>query len=129
MLDLERLGFHTISVYLLLHNAIFIASILFNAQSWSNMSDKNIDQIAVIQRKFLKQILKVPQSTANSVVYLELGIMPLKFEVHKRQLTFLHHVVNLVEDDPVRKMWKITRLQDYKVFFLTHNPSTIKIQK
>ena len=50
--------------------------------------------------------MKVKQAVANSVVYLELGILPIEYEVHKRQLSFLHHIIHLDEEDPVRKMWE-----------------------
>ena len=100
------LGIHTVNVYLLLHNAIFLASILFNAQAWSNISNKNVQQITTIQLKFLKKMMKARPSTANSFVFLELGTLPMKYELHKRQLSFLHHIIQLDEDDPVRLIWK-----------------------
>jgi hypothetical protein len=100
------LGVHTISVYLLLHNAIFLASILFNSQAWSNISEKNLEQLTITQLKFLKKSMKARPSTANSFVFLEMGTLPIKYELHKRQLSFLHHIVHLDDDDPVRKMWK-----------------------
>ena len=33
----------------------------------------------------------------------------MKYEVHKRQLSFLHHIIHLNEDDPVRKVWKFQK--------------------
>ena len=100
------LGLYTINVSLLLHNAIFLASVLFNAQAWSNISTKNLQQITTIQLKLLKKMMKARPSTANSFVFLELGTLPMKYEIHKRQLSFLHHIIHLEEDDPVRMVWK-----------------------
>ena len=54
------------------------------------------------------------QATTNSFTYLELGVLPIKYEMHKRQLSFLHHIIHLREDDPVQKLWKYqTSLPDY----------------
>ena len=103
------LGVHTISVYLLLHHAIFLASMLFNAQAWSNITEKNMSNLTTIQMRFLKKAMSAKQATTNSFMYLELGVLPIAQEVHKRQLTFFHHIVNLAEDDPVRKMWQYQR--------------------
>ena len=50
--------------------------------------------------------MKARPSTANAFVYLELGRLPVKYEIHKRQLSFLHHIVHLSDEDPVRKMWR-----------------------
>ena len=109
-----QLGRHTISVHILLHNTIFIQSILFNAQAWSNMTERNMEKITSVQLKFLKKIMGVKQATTNSFTYLEMGVMPIKYEFHKRQLSFLHHIIHLSEDDPVQKLWKYqASLPDY----------------
>ena len=79
---------------------------MFNAQAWSNISTKNLQQITTIQLKLLKKMMKARPSTANSFVFLELGTLPMKYEIHKRQLSFLHHIIHLEEDDPVRMVWK-----------------------
>ena len=103
-------GIHTISVYILLHRAIFLASILFNAQAWSNLTEKNISKLSSMQLKFLKKSMKVKQAVANSFVYLELGVLPVEYEMHKRQMSFLHHIIHLDKNDPVRKMWEYQKL-------------------
>ena len=109
-----QLGRHTISVHILLHNTIFIQSILFNAQAWSNMTERNMEKITSVQLKFLKKIMGVKQATTNSFTYLEMGVMPIKYEIHKKQLSFLHHIIHLSEDDLVQKLWKYqASLPDY----------------
>ena len=108
------LGIHTLSVYLLLHCAIFLSSMLFNAQAWSNITEKNLNTITAIQMRYLKKMMGVRQATSNAFMYLELGVLPIKYEIHKRQLMFLHHIVNLPEEGPVKKVWRNqTNLPDY----------------
>ena len=51
-------------------------------------------------------MLHSPQSTPNSVTYLETGVVPLQYEIHKRQLNFLHHILMLEADDPVKQMYQ-----------------------
>jgi hypothetical protein len=100
------LGVHTISVHLLLYKSIFLASILFNSQAWSNLTESDIHKLSVLQLKFLKGIMKARKCTTNSFVYLELGVLPIIYEIHKRQLSFLHHIVHLEEEDPVKGVWR-----------------------
>ena len=104
------LGIHTISVYILLHHAIFLASTLFNAQAWSNITERNMDKLSIMQMKFLKKSMNVRQAVANSFVCLELGVLPIENEMHKRQLSFLHHIIHLDKEDPVKKMWEYQKL-------------------
>ena len=54
--------------------------------------------------KCLKKILKLPQSTTNSFVFLEFGALPLKYIIEKNQLPFLHHISRLKKNDPVKMM-------------------------
>ena len=100
------MGHHTLSVYLLLHQAIFLSSVLFNSQAWSNIKDKHVKELTTLQLKYLKKMMGVRPATANAFVYLELGVLPIEYEIHRRQILFLHHVMNLSEDDPVKKVWR-----------------------
>ena len=103
MLEVQ-LGIHTISVHLLLYNSLFIPSILFNSQAWTNLTEKETNKLQAIQIKVLKKVMRAPSSTCNAFTFLELGIMPIKYEIHRRQLSFLHHIISLGGDDPVRKL-------------------------
>ena len=100
------LGTHTLGVYILLHNAIFLPGMLFNSQAWSKLTDKNITTLTTIQLRYLKKAMKVRQAAANAFTFLELGVLPIKYEIHRRQLSFLYHIVSLKEDDPVKKIWR-----------------------
>ena len=33
-------------------------------------------------------------------------MLPISYEIHKRQLSFLHHILNLADDDPVKEMYQ-----------------------
>ena len=48
--------------------------------------------------------MHAPSSTPNAFVFLELGILPMKYEIHKRKLMFYHHIHTLSDDDPVLKV-------------------------
>ena len=50
-------------------------------------------------------MLRVPQATANCFVFLETGVLPIEHEIWRRQFTYLHTILNLQSDDPVRAMY------------------------
>ena len=58
--------------------------------------------------------MRAPLSTPNSFVFLEFGALPVKFIIHCRQLTFLHHIVGLDDQDPVKRMFKAQQLLPYE---------------
>jgi hypothetical protein len=101
-----RFGKHTTEVSLLLYRALFLSSVIFNSQAWRNFTESNYNQLQTLQLKLLKKIFHVPSTISNSFLFLELGVLPIKYEIHQRQLVFLHHVLNLAEDDPVQCLYE-----------------------
>ena len=98
------MGMSFVSVALVMHNAVVLATMIFNSQSWSNLSQKDVRRLEVVQLRYLKRIVRAPSSTCNAFVFLELGILPVKFHIHIRKLTFLHHILHLEDSDPVKVM-------------------------
>ena len=55
-----------------------------------------------IQLKYIKRIFFSPSSTPNALAFLETGLLPVEKVINIKQLTFLHHVLTLDDDDPVK---------------------------
>ena len=96
-------GCKAIRSLLLLYKTVYIPTVIFNSESWDNLSNQDLAQLQVIQLRFLKRILQVPKSTPNCLVFMELGVVPIKYEIKSRQLNFLHQILTLERDDPVRR--------------------------
>lgn len=100
------MGLYTIDTLLLLYWSVFLAVILYNAQAWSNLTASNINDLQVIQLKYLKRMLHAPSSTSNPLTFLETGTIPIEHEIHIRQLNFLHHILTLEDEDPVKTTYR-----------------------
>ena len=50
--------------------------------------------------------MKVPYTTPTAGIFLELGLLPIEHLINQRKLTFLHHILNLDEKDPVFRVYK-----------------------
>ena len=98
------LGYHRVKVLIMLYIAIFIAAVLFNSQVWSNITITQENKLQTVQLKFLKRTLHAPNSTSNAFTFLEFGVLPIKYEIHKRKLMFYHHIFTLPTTDPVFKV-------------------------
>ena len=99
------MGAHHTQVALILFNLVFVSTVLFNCQAWTNLTKDDIKKLETIQLKFLKRILRSPQSTPNCFMYLEFGVLPLSSIIHIRQLSYLHHILQLNRDDPARRIY------------------------
>ena len=95
------LGYHRVKVLCLLYAAIFLAAVLFNAQVWSNVTTTQEKKLQTVQLKFLKRTIQAPNSTSNAFTFLEFGLLPIRYEIHKRKLMFYHHIYSLPTTDPV----------------------------
>ena len=100
-----NVGIYRISTFLLLYHALFLATTLFNSQTWSNLRKQDIKALTTMQLKFLKRIVGVCSSTSNSFIFLELGVLPIEHEIGKRQIMFLHRILQLDPEDPVNIMF------------------------
>ena len=99
------LGIHQISVWMLLYRSLFISTVLFNSQSWSKLRQKDMETLKSLQLRILKKMISVPASTPNSFIFLEMGVLPIAAEIHKRMLMYLHRILQLPSNDPVSQMF------------------------
>ena len=110
---------YAIMTMILLYNSIFLSSIIYNCQAWTWLMSDDIQKLKTIQVKYLKRALQTSISTPNVLVYLELGVLPIEYEIDIRRLTFLQHILCLGEEDPVRKVY--TEQHHYKEEKNWHN--------
>ena len=102
-------GCHAIETTLLLYNSLFLATVLFNSQSWTWVNKKDTEKLKVSQMSYLKRIVQAPRSSPNALVLLELGVLPIEFEIFSRKLMFLQHILQLEPGDPVKNVYQEQR--------------------
>ena len=98
-------GCYTLEATLLLYNSVFLATMLYNSQSWSRLTNKDMSMLKGCQLSFLKRILHAPKSAPTAIVIGELGVLPLEFEIQSRKLMFLQHILKLDQTDPVKQVY------------------------
>ncbi len=98
------MGISFVESALTTHQAVVVATLIFNSQSWSNLSQKDVKRLQVVQLRHLRRIVRASSSTCNAFVFLEMGVLPVMYQIHIRQLTFLYHIVHLADKDPVKEM-------------------------
>ena len=99
-------GLYYVHVMLLLYKSVFVQTMVFNSGVWSRLSTTNFKALETAQLKCLKRFMRCAASTPNCFVYLELGVLPMKYEIHSRQLKFLFHVLTLKSTNPVLRMYQ-----------------------
>ena len=67
---------------------------LFNSETWYNLTSKELDLLESVDLSLVRQLLKAPKGTAKELFYLELGIIPFRDLIVGRRLIFLHTILN-----------------------------------
>ena len=102
-------GIHYITTGLLLYRSVFLPSLLFNSDVWPKLTKTETHQLQSLQLKTLKRIVHAPNSTTNAFIFLELGVLPISYEIMKRKLMFLFHIYTLRDNDPVKMVFNQQR--------------------
>ena len=102
----KSMGVHTMEILMVLYHSLFVSVLLFNCQAWTRLTNQDLTRLRTIQLKYLKRCLQVPVSTTDVICFMELGIIPIEYEIDIRRIMFLYHIVQLEEDDPVRLVFK-----------------------
>ena len=80
-------------VAILLRNSFLVSSLLCNSENWCNLTNLELDLLETVDVMFLRNIFKSPKSTPKEMLFLELGISPLREIIRKRRLTFLQYIL------------------------------------
>ena len=85
MLQEISFGKHYFEIATILRDSLFINGILWNMETWYDVKEKEIEELEKIDRILLRRILNVPTSTPTALLYLELGLIPLKYILQARR--------------------------------------------
>ena len=111
-------------VAIILRNSLLLSSMLTNAETWVDVKKSEIVELEQVDENLLRSVLEAPSSTPKEMLYLELGIVPIRFIMMSRRLSFLHYIMNQKEDSllynffqaqlkhPVKKDWCETIKED-----------------
>jgi hypothetical protein len=99
-------GKYYFEVALVLRSSLLLSSLLLNSEAWVNLTDKNIRALEQTDEILLTKILGCDSNTSNVFKYLELGIYPVRFELMKRKILFLHYLLQQEKIQRYFKFWK-----------------------
>ena len=108
ILESVYFGKYYFEVALVLRSSLLLSSLLLNSEAWVNLSDKNIRGLEQTDEILLSRILESDANTSNIFKYLELGILPVRFEIIKRKILFLQYILQQEETSMVYQVFKTT---------------------
>ena len=99
------LGYQTYSITKLLHQSMFIMNgTLVNMETWPHCTNKRIEMFKKTEQSLFRRILNAHSKTPIECLYLELGIIPLRFHLMSRRTMYLHNIMLRGSEDLVKKI-------------------------
>ena len=76
-----------------LRQAMLINGMIFNSEAWHCLTETHIKHLQLIDNQLLRSIFNAQSKISIAFLYLELGILPIKFIIASRRLNFLHEIL------------------------------------
>ena len=90
-----------------LYRLVFLPRLIFNCESWSILTESEVESLQKAQLRYSRNIMEVASSTPVAGTFFELGILPTVYsiEIDMRKLVFLRKILQKENDDPVKQMY------------------------
>ena len=99
-----KFGKQQIENMLILCQSVFLPRLIHNCESLSNMTPKE-KAFQSVQLLYLQNVMEVQRATPTVALFLELGILPIRFEIEKRQLFFFKPLLDKDKNNPVQSVY------------------------
>ena len=120
------LGYHTYSIVRLLHESIFINGTLVNMETWTHTTNARIEMFERTEQALFRKILCAHSKTPIECLYLELGVLPLRFHLMSRRIMYLQHILKRNSDELVRLVVMCQKETCRKGDFYTQTKDNLK---
>ena len=97
---------------LLMRETIFGSKMLLNSEVWHSVTKSQIEEMEIIDRNLLRQILGAHSKTAIEWLYVDTGKLKFRFLIKIRRLMYLWHILNRDKSELIRKIYEAQKLSN-----------------
>ena len=105
ILDEVPLGAKRIEAGLIMRNGMLINGILTNSEVWLGMNEQQYRQLEQVDEYLLRGILKAHCKGPIESLYLETGIIPIRYIIKKRRIMYLRHLLTRDKNELISKVY------------------------
>ena len=104
---LKDVGFGRFDIQtgLLMRDSIFGSKMMLNSEVWHAVTKAQINELEVIDKILLRQVLNSHSKTALEWIYSDAGKLDLKSLVQIRRVMFLWHILSREEDELIHRVY------------------------
>jgi len=105
ILDEVPLGTHRIEAGIVMRNGKLLNGILTNSEVWNGLTENDYKELEMVDEYLLRGILKSHSKVAKESIYLETGLLPIRFIIKKRRLNYLRHILSRDKEELISKVY------------------------
>ena len=79
---------------MIFRNAYLISSMLSCSEVWYGLTEWDLRKLEQTDENLLRHILNYSSQVTSEVLFLELGLLPVRFTIKMKRITYLHHIMN-----------------------------------
>ena len=82
-----------------------VPMLLYNSETWAEISKKTIDDLEGLQMNFLRTILGVGKGCPIPLLFSETGTLLMEYRILQSKLVFLHHLEQLPDSSLAKQVY------------------------
>ena len=98
-----------------------------NSEAWVNYTENDVRILEQCDEILHTRILDCESNTSNTLKYFELGVLPIRYEVMKRKLSFLQYLLKEDKESMISQILKVTQENPLKNDFVLTCKKYMKI--
>ncbi len=98
------LGIQMFAIMKMLHEAIFLNGSLVNMETWPMCNANRITQFERVEQGMIRAVLSAHSKTPVECLYLEIGIIPLRFHLMSRRILYYHTILDREDDELTKRV-------------------------
>ena len=100
------MGKHRLEVGLMLRQAILISSMLYSAEAWSDITEKQLARMEVVDSALLRRLTGGHVKCATEFLHLETGTWKLRHHLTYLRLMYHHHILLRDNSETIKKIYE-----------------------
>ena len=93
MNTIQGLGTYTIQNGLIYFHSLLRSSLLYAGETYYNLPERNLRMLEDLEEDCLRKVLKTGRNCSRSLLYLETGVIPARFQIKIMTLNFLQYIL------------------------------------
>ena len=114
ILESVNFGSHKVEVGLLLRRAILVNSLLFTAETWSGVTERDLVRLEQVDQALLDKLVNGHSKSAREFAYLETGAIKLRHILTINRLMFHYNLLQTDKKETTRKIYEKQKEQTTK---------------